>query len=126
VATLATATVDNPTGYGRIVRTPEGAFQSIVEQKNATKEQRAINEVYPSYAVFNVPAMLGDLEVLPRDEVSGEYYLTTVPERLATAGGTVSLVPGVDSQDMLSINTPEQLAVVDGALRNRLGMEVKA
>ena len=126
IATLATATVDDPTGYGRIVRTHGGDFMNIVEQKNATDEQLAINEVYPSYAVFNVPAMLRDLAVLPRDPISGEYYLTTVPHRLAAAGGRVSLVPRVDSQDMLSINTPEQLALVDGVLRNRLGMEVKA
>ena len=126
ITTLATATVDDPTGYGRIVRTKAGDFMCIVEQKNATDEQLAIQEVYPSYAVFNVPAMLADLAVLPRDPVSGEYYLTTVPQRLAAAGGRVSLVPRVDAQDMLSINTPEQLAIVDGVLRNRLGMEVKA
>ena len=125
VATLATARVDDPTGYGRIVRTDDGVFACIVEQKNATENQRAINEVYPSYAVFNVPAMLADLAVLPRDPVSGEYYLTTVPQRLAAAGGRVSLVPGVDAQNMLSINTPEQLDAVDSALRNRLGMEVR-
>ncbi len=119
-ATLATATVDDPTGYGRIVRSADGEFECIVEQKNATEAQQAITEVYPSYAIFDVRTMLDDLAVLPRDAVSGEYYLTTVPERLRAQGRTVSTVTGVSAQDMLSINTPEQLARVDEVLRTRL------
>ena len=122
-ATLATAELDDPTGYGRIVRDDKGHFKSIVEHKNATEAQRAITEVYPSYAVFDSASLFADLKVLPRNEISGEYYLTAVPERLREQGRTVSLVPGVSAEDILSINTPEQRAAVDAVLRNRAGME---
>jgi len=122
-ATLATAELDDPTGYGRIVRDDEGHFDRIVEHKNATETQLGITEVYPSYAVFDTAALFADLKVLPRNAVSGEYYLTTVPERLREQGRTVSLVPGVPAEDILSINTPEQRAAVDAVLRNRAGME---
>ncbi|MCH2135746.1 MAG: NTP transferase domain-containing protein [Phycisphaerales bacterium] len=118
-ATLATATLDDPTGYGRIIRDEKGAFEQIVEQKNATAQQAAVGEVYPSYAVFDVPELMQALAVLPRDEVSGEYYLTVVPRQLADKGLKVSLVGGVPPEDILSINTPEQLQLVDGVLRNR-------
>ncbi len=122
-ATLATATLDDATGYGRIIRDDAGEFDYIVEHKNATEAERAIGEVYPSYAVFDARTLFAELAELPRDEISGEYYLTTVPERLRTKGHTVATVPGVPAEDILSINTPEQLATVDALLRDRLAQE---
>ena len=122
-ATLATAELDDPTGYGRIVRNALGTFECIVEQKNATPEQQAINEVYPSYALFGVQTLVKHLDTLPRDEVSGEYYLTALPQAMVDDGQHVALVPGVSAQDILSINTLEQLAAVDEVLRARLRME---
>ncbi|MCH2149381.1 MAG: NTP transferase domain-containing protein, partial [Phycisphaerales bacterium] len=63
-ATLATSVIDDPTGYGRIVRDSHGRFQAIVEHKNATDEQRAIHEVYPSYALFDNHSLFAQLECL--------------------------------------------------------------
>jgi UDP-N-acetylglucosamine diphosphorylase/glucosamine-1-phosphate N-acetyltransferase len=122
-ATLATAELDDPTGYGRIVRDEGGTFICIVEQRNATAEQQAITEVYPSYALFDVKALMETLGTLQADEVSGEYYLTAVPQAMVAEGKRVALVPGVDAQDILSINTREQLDAVDEVLRTRLRME---
>ena len=58
-----------------------------------------------------------------RDAVSGEFYLTEVPAMLRSKGKQVEIVPGVPAEDILSINTPAQLADVDAILQNRLHME---
>ncbi len=119
-ATLATSTVEDPTGYGRVVRDADGGFGAIVEQRNATPEQREIREIYPSYACFDAAAMFDQLRRLERDPVGGEYYVTELPAMLKAAGRTVAVVDAVPPEDVLSINTPEQLADVDAILRRRL------
>lgn len=118
-ATLATSNIDDPTGYGRIVRDDSGRFEAIIEHKNASEAVLAINEVYPSYACFDARALFGCLTTLPADAVTGEYYLTEVPAMLHASGSTVEVVDAVPSEDVLSINTPEQLAEVDAILRSR-------
>ena len=120
-ATLATARVPDPTGYGRIVRDREGHFEAIVEQKNLAPGQERIDEIYPSYACFRADALFGVLRTLPADPVSGEFYLTDVPRVLKGSGRRVELVDGVPAEDVLSINTPQQLAEVDAILCARLG-----
>ena len=120
LATLATSILEDPTGYGRIVRNEKDRFDSIVEDRNATDEQRGIREVYPSYACFNVPDLIGRLEALEPDSVSGEYYLTTIPGELQQETDRVEIVTAVPAEDVLSINTPDQLAAVDAVLENRL------
>jgi UDP-N-acetylglucosamine diphosphorylase/glucosamine-1-phosphate N-acetyltransferase len=122
-ATLATAVLEDPTGYGRIIRDEHDRFEAIIEQRNATEAQLAIDEVYPSYAIFDMIDLLDTLEELPRDAVSGEFYLTEVPAMMKTQGKRVELVPGVSAEDILSINTPEQLAHVDSILQQRLHTE---
>ena len=124
-ATLATAILDDPTGYGRVLRTPGsdasgGGFDRIVEQKDATPDQLAVREVNPSYYCFDSAALFDTLEQVGNANASGEYYLTDVPGLLAEAGRTVSLVDAVPPQDVLSINTLEQLSAVDAILRERL------
>ncbi|HBZ97324.1 MAG TPA: glycosyl transferase family 2 [Phycisphaerales bacterium] len=118
-ATLATSHIEDPTGYGRIVRDDHGRFEAIVEHKNASDAVLAIHEVYPSYACFDADAMFGCLKSLPADAVTGEYYLTEVPAMLHTSGSTVEVVDAVPSEDVLSINTPDQLSEVDAILRSR-------
>jgi bifunctional UDP-N-acetylglucosamine pyrophosphorylase/glucosamine-1-phosphate N-acetyltransferase len=119
-ATLATATVDDPTGYGRIVRDSAGAFAGIVEQKNATDEQRQINEINPSYYCFNAGSLWEGLGRVKRNELTGEYYLTDVPALLLETGAPVGALAAVPAEDALSVNTPEQLAQTDRILRARL------
>ncbi|MCH2149359.1 MAG: NTP transferase domain-containing protein [Phycisphaerales bacterium] len=120
LATLATSVIDDPTGYGRIVRDERDRFAAIVEHRNATDEQRAIREVYPSYACFNVPDLLRRLSELETDAESGEYYLTSIPGEIQAEVDRVEVVTAVPAEDVLSINTPEQLALVDRVLKQRL------
>jgi len=118
-ASLATSVIDNPTGYGRIVRDHAGAFVGIVEQKNATDEQRAIREVNPSYYLFRVADLFESLGSVTRNALTGEYYITDVPTLLLACGKRVEVVPAVPAEDILSINTLEELAAVDAIFRSR-------
>jgi bifunctional UDP-N-acetylglucosamine pyrophosphorylase/glucosamine-1-phosphate N-acetyltransferase len=124
-ATLATAVLDDPTGYGRVLRRDSdtaagGAFDRIVEQKDATAEQLAVREVNPSYYCFGTVELFDALQRVDNDNQQGEYYLTDVPGLLREQGRTVTLVDAVPAEDVLSINTPSQLAEVDRILRERL------
>lgn len=121
-ASLATARIADPTGYGRIVRDARGRFAAIVEHKNCTPEQLAIHEVNPSYYCFDVARLFHALARVQRDERSGEYFLTDVPALLLADGATVEVLDAVPAEDVLSINTPAQLAEVDGILRARISM----
>ena len=120
-ATLATSVIDDPTGYGRVVRDANNRFAEIVEHKNATDAQKQIREIYPSYACFDAGELFKLLHELEPNDHSGEYYITDIPAMLRARGKTIELVDAVPPQDVLSINTPQQLADVDAILRARTG-----
>lgn len=119
-ATLATADIPDPTGYGRIVRDQAEHFAAIVEQKDASPEQLAITEVNPSYYCFKGELLFKTLDQVGSNNAQGEYYITDAPGLLKQQGQTVTVVDAVPPADVLSINTPEQLAQVDRLLRERL------
>jgi bifunctional N-acetylglucosamine-1-phosphate-uridyltransferase/glucosamine-1-phosphate-acetyltransferase GlmU-like protein len=113
--------IADASGYGRIVRDPSGRFARIVEEKNATAAERAIREVNPSYYCFSVRSLFATLRDVKRNEGSGEYYITDVPGLLLERGRRVEVIPAVPPEDVLSINTLEQLAEVDAIYRKRGG-----
>ena len=119
-ATLATAVLSDPNGYGRVVRADDGGFCAIVEQKDAAPEQLEICEVNPSYYCFSSHHLFSALKRVRNDNKQGEFYLTDVPALLKAQGKTVSVVDAVPPEDAMSINTPEQLNHVDQILRNRM------
>jgi UDP-N-acetylglucosamine diphosphorylase/glucosamine-1-phosphate N-acetyltransferase len=118
-ATLATSVIPDPTGYGRIVRDGAGKFVGIVEHKQCTPGQLAIREVNPSYYCFDARGLFATLRDVKRNEGSGEYYITDVPGLMLQRGQRVEVIPAVPPEDVLSINTPEQLAEVDAIYRGR-------
>jgi bifunctional UDP-N-acetylglucosamine pyrophosphorylase / glucosamine-1-phosphate N-acetyltransferase len=122
-ATLATAVLDDPMGYGRVIRNADGSFAAIVEQKDATPEQRAVREVNPSYYCFQSDLLFAALGRVRPTNRQGEYYLTDVPAILQGEGKTVTVVDAVPPEDVLSINTPAELQRVDSILRKRLAGE---
>lgn len=122
-ATLATSRIPNPSGYGRVLRAPDGGFEAIVEEKDADATQLAINEINPSYYCFGRAELFRGLERLGNDNRQGEYYLTDVPAMLKRDGKVVRVVDAVPPEDVLSINTPEHLREVDQVLRRRLGVD---
>lgn len=120
-ATLATSVIADPTGYGRIARDSKGAFVGIVEHKQCTPEQLTIREVNPSYYCFDAASLFDSLRDVKRNEGSGEYYITDVPGLLLSRGKRVEVIAAVPPEDVLSINTLEQLAEVDSIYRARTG-----
>ncbi|MBY0310774.1 MAG: NTP transferase domain-containing protein [Phycisphaerales bacterium] len=125
-ATIATSVIPDPTGYGRIYRGPDNRFRAIVEHKNCTPEQLAIREVYPSYAVFDAQKLFATLPDVPKNPVGGEYYLTDAYELMLARSIGVEVVQAVPPEDVLSINTPEQLAEVDAIYRARATAQSQA
>lgn len=119
-ATLATAVLDDPTGYGRVVRDASGGLDSIVEHKDASPDQLAIREVNPSYYCFRSDLLFDALSRVSNDNTQGEYYITDVPGMLKREGHVVSVVDAVPAADVHSVNTPRQLALVDDILRRRI------
>lgn len=119
-ATLATALLDDPTDYGRIVRNESGEFEAIIEQRDATELQLQIREINPSYYCFTSDKLFNGLSRVGRNNRQGEFYLTDVPAILKSEGETVCIVDNVPAEDVRSINTPQQLAEVDDILRRRL------
>lgn len=118
-ATLATSRVADPSGYGRIERDASGDFRRIVEEKDATPQQRELREINPSYYCFRVGELFSALSRVDNKNAGGEYYLTDVFELLLRDGKRVAVVDAVPTEDVLSVNTPEQLAEVERLLRRR-------
>lgn len=117
--TVLTVRLEDPTGYGRIIRDAEGSFLRCVEQKDASPEELQEREVSVSIYCFDVPALLEALDHLTTDNAQGEYYLTDVPRIMHERGKRVGLVPHHDPEEVSGVNTRIQLAELERKLRDR-------
>ncbi|TVS17277.1 MAG: glycosyl transferase family 2 [Planctomycetaceae bacterium] len=114
---LGTLHKPEPDGLGRIVRDDSGQFLGIVEQKDATPEQLEITEVNMSTYVFHGPDLIESLKKLGTDNRQQEYYLTDCPGILRAEGKDVRALAVLRPCEALSVNTLEELAVVEDELR---------
>jgi bifunctional UDP-N-acetylglucosamine pyrophosphorylase/glucosamine-1-phosphate N-acetyltransferase len=119
-ASMATAVLDDPTGYGRIVRDKDGNFVEIVEQIDCTDEQREIREVFPSYYCVRVEDLLLALARLKNDNKKHEYYLTDIYAILRQAGKKVVAVQAATFEDVVAPNNRQQLADADDVMQARI------
>jgi bifunctional UDP-N-acetylglucosamine pyrophosphorylase/glucosamine-1-phosphate N-acetyltransferase len=118
VATIMTVELDDPFGYGRIIRR-DGRFVRSVEQKDATPEEQAIREINVSIYCFEIPALLDALQALTTDNAQGEYYLTDVPATILAAGQRVGLLKHDDPEELRGVNTRVELADLERELRHQ-------
>lgn len=119
-ASMATAILDDPTGYGRIIRDEKGQFVEIVEQADCDEPQREIREVFPSYYCVKTEELLYALSKLTNHNKKGEYYLTDIYAILRKAGKKVIAVQAVTAEDVIAPNTRQQLAEADAAMQERI------
>ena len=118
--TLATSFLENPAGYGRIVRDVAGNVTGIVEHNDATPEQRAIKEVNPTYWMFRTADLFESLGQVQPNNKKGEYYLTDTLSILRGMGRRLEAVASVPAEDVLSINTRAELADVARVMQKRI------
>jgi bifunctional UDP-N-acetylglucosamine pyrophosphorylase/glucosamine-1-phosphate N-acetyltransferase len=109
-ATVLSAVFDDATGYGRILRTPDGALDRIVEQNDATDAELAIREINSGTYVFRLKSLREQLALVGTDNAQGEKYLTDVVGQLRAAGSSVAALPVSESWIVAGINDRVQLA----------------
>ena len=119
-ATLLTAELPDPTGYGRVVRTAQGHVARIVEEKDATPEERALTEWNPSLYAFDAPKLWQALESVRPANAQGEFYLTDTIGILAERGERIEAVPVGDARYVQGVNNRVELAAVGTLLRERI------
>jgi len=115
--TLLSVRLENPTGYGRIVRDNDGRFVKIVEQKDAKADELQIREINAGLYCFEAQALFKALDRVQPANEQGEYYLTDVPELLCSEGKPVGIYLHSDSREVSGINTHADLAEFENMLR---------
>lgn len=118
--TVLTAVVDNPRGYGRIVKDGAGLVVGIVEEKDATEEQRAVREINSGIYCVDGPFLFEAVAGLSRDNAQGEYYLTDIVRTAVGQGRSCAACPVEDAVDVMGINDRVQLAQAEAVLRRRI------
>jgi bifunctional UDP-N-acetylglucosamine pyrophosphorylase/glucosamine-1-phosphate N-acetyltransferase len=119
-ATLLTAIVDNPTGYGRVVRGKNDQVEAIVEHADATDDERLITEVNTAIYCFRRSLLAPALRRISPENVQGEYYLTDAISVLGDTGNRVAALVAEDPAEALGVNDRSQLAVAEAQLRHRI------
>jgi bifunctional UDP-N-acetylglucosamine pyrophosphorylase/glucosamine-1-phosphate N-acetyltransferase len=122
-ATVLSARFADPTGYGRVVRDRNGSVARIVEQVDATAEEREIDEVNTSIYMFRRSVVAPALRRLTPDNAQGEYYLTDIVAVLHNAGYAVGSMVVADSGEVAGVNDRIQLARAEGELRRRINLD---
>ena len=118
-ATILTAMVDDPTGYGRIVRDESGKVLKIVEHKDCNEEELKIKEMNSAIYCFDIELLVKSLDKLNNNNKQGEYYLTNVIGILKDEGYSIGAVV-TDIEETIGVNSRVQLAEAEEILRNRI------
>jgi bifunctional UDP-N-acetylglucosamine pyrophosphorylase/glucosamine-1-phosphate N-acetyltransferase len=122
--TLATAILDDPTGYGRIVRDTYGNIQGIVEDSDCTSEQLRIKEVNPSYYLFDNKVLYEAVEKVKPDNVKGEYYVTDALSLIIATGHKVLAVTAVRPDEAKGVNSRAELTEANKIMQRRIQQEL--
>lgn len=119
LATLLTAKMDDPSGYGRIVRNSDGLVEQIVEDKDADPETKKIQEINVGIYIFECKALFDTLPTVKNDNQQGEYYLPDVIKIYAERKEKIAAVLTADVEETHGINNIEQLVHAERILTSR-------
>ncbi len=125
LGTVLTAKLSRPAGYGRIIRGDTGNVSRIVEERDASAEERKIREINTGTYCFDGPALMRVLDQLSTDNAQGEYYLTDVMEILAREGKTTACLLA-DQRLALGVNSREELAEAARVMRELINKKLMA
>jgi len=117
--TILTVRLKDPSGLGRVVRDENGVFQRIVEQKDASEDEKLIDEINSGIYCFDTRKLFAALAKVGNDNAQGEYYLTDVPAILLAAGDDVAIFQHDDGHEVEGINDRRQLAEMENQIRRR-------
>ena len=117
--TMLTVSMTDPTGYGRVIRDSERRFLRVVEQRDGSADELAVQEVGVSIYCFEIGALINALDQLKTNNAQGEYYLTDVPKIMESQGKRVGLLLHSDAEEVMGINTRIELADLERKVRER-------
>src|SRR5574341_269483 len=119
-ATFMSTRLEDPTGYGRVIRGPQGGFLRVVEEAEATPQERRIAEINAGIYCFACPALFDALGSVGASAVKGEHYLPEAITIFRDRGLKVQAIPAPDPREVLGVNTRAELAQAYGILRRRV------
>jgi bifunctional UDP-N-acetylglucosamine pyrophosphorylase / glucosamine-1-phosphate N-acetyltransferase len=123
-ATLLSSVAEDPQAYGRILRNSDGGIEAIVEDKDATPEQKKIREINAGFYCFQIPPLLRALDKISNRNAQKEYYLTDLIEIQRSQGLQVEALVHADFSELRGINTRSELAELAGAMRARKNLDL--
>ena len=119
-ATVLTTTVDNPTGYGRIIRDENKDLLKIVEQKDANEEEKKAKEINSGIYCFNGKSLRESLDLLDNNNAQGEYYLTDTIKIMRDKGQKVGAFNGSTIEELMGVNSRVELSKAEEIMRRRI------
>lgn len=122
--TLMTTHLEDPTNYGRILISPDGGVEGIVEEKDASSEQKAIREINAGIYCIEKPFLFKTLHQVGTDNCQGEVYLTDIVSLAVTAGEKVGRFAASCAQDVLGVNSRVELAAAHKEIQARRNIEL--
>jgi len=117
--TVLTVELDDPTGYGRVIRDREGLFTKIVEQKDGTDEELGVREINSGIYCFDTRILFEALSKVGNDNAQGEFYLTDAPRLMNEDGQRISIFKHMDRFEIEGVNDRRQLAELERTIRTR-------
>ena len=119
-ATVLTTTVDNPTGYGRIIRDENKDLLKIVEQKDANEEEKKAKEINSGIYCFNGKSLRESLDLLDNNNAQGEYYQTDTIKIMRDKGQKVGAFNGSTIEELMGVNSRVELSKAEEIMRRRI------
>lgn len=120
VATVLTTKVDNPNGYGRIIRDNHEDLLKIVEQKDASEEERLVNEINSGIYCFDGKSLRESLDLIDNNNSQGEYYLTDTIKIMRDRGQKVGAYNGSTIEELMGVNSRVELSKAEEIMRKRI------